>query len=61
MNKGKLGYTLSAIGGLMVILNFTVWQDHLWKLTLSIIAAAMALAGLLMISSSKQDDQTKKE
>ena len=49
-----LGETISCLGGLILIFNFTIWSDSEYDLTLSILAVVLALAGVVIIEKAKQ-------
>ncbi len=49
----SLGYTLSCIGGLLVILNLTTWKNSEWGLSIAISAVVLALIGIYLIQKAK--------
>ena len=58
----NVGYTLSGLGGLLVILNLTTWKDRDWTLESSALAVFTILIGIYLIrkaegGNSKDDDK----
>ena len=53
-----LGYTLSCLGGLILILNFSIWEDSDYSLVLAILAVVLAAAGVLLMAKATQKKKT---
>ena len=54
----SLGYTLSCLGGLLVTLNFTIWKDSEWGLSLAVSAVVLALIGIYLIQKAKSSPKS---
>jgi len=50
----KIGYTLSSLGGLLVILNLTTFKDSKWGLELAILAVVIVLVGIYTTNKGKK-------
>lgn len=46
----KIGNILAALGGLLVVLNFTFLSDSVWGLELSILAIALVFGGIYFLN-----------
>lgn len=56
MSKESIGTILTYLGGLLVILNLTIWNNSEYGLISAIAAAVVILIGLYF-TSWKKDDQ----
>ena len=54
---GKIGYTVSSLGGLLVIFNLTIFKDSEWGLWLAILAVLIILLGLYLSKKAKENEQ----
>lgn len=53
-SKNKLGKILTSIAGLLIIFNFIFLKDGKWSLVITIVAAIIAIAGLVLYEKERR-------
>lgn len=58
MSNEKIGSALTIVGIVLVLLNFTIWNNSEYGLASALAAGVVIIAGLYFTSWKKEDDQS---